>query len=48
MAGVYRPPSTNADYDHKLAESIEHAYLLNMETILTGDFNLDYFQKDLN
>lgn len=48
MAGVYRPPSVKADYDRKLAENIERAYLLNMETILTGDFNLDYSQKGFN
>ena len=42
------PPSVKADYDHKLAENIERAYLLNMETILMGDFNLNYSQKDFN
>ncbi|KAL9968992.1 hypothetical protein ACROYT_G021146, partial [Oculina patagonica] len=48
MAGVYRPPSVKADYDRKLADNIERAYLLNMETILTGDFNLDHSKKDFN
>ena len=36
------------NYDHKLAENNERAYLLNMETILTGEFHLDNYQKDLN
>ena len=35
MAGVYRSPSLKAEYDHRLAENINHACLLNMETILT-------------
>ena len=48
MAGVYHPPSVKADYDHKFAENNEQVYLLNMETILTGEFNLDYYQKDFN
>ena len=50
MASVYHPPSNKTDYDHKRAKNNERAYLLNnyLETILTGDFNLDYSQKNLN
>lgn len=49
MASVYHPPSNKTDYDHKRAKNNERAYLLNnyLETILTGDFNLDYSQKNL-
>lgn len=49
MASVYHPPSNKTDYDHKRAKNNDHAYLLNnyLETILTGDFNLDYSQKNL-
>lgn len=41
LAGIYRPPSAKAKYDKSLADNIERAYLLNMETILVGDFNID-------
>jgi len=46
MAGIYRPPNANADLDHRLAENIERACSPNMETILLGDMNLDYLQKE--
>ena len=42
MAGVYRYPDAKVDYDRQLAENIERVSLLNMETILQGDLNLDY------
>ena len=48
MAGIYHSPSLKAEYDHRLAENIQRAYLLNMETILLGDINLDYLQKEFN
>ena len=48
MAGVYRSPSLRAEYDHRLAENIQRAYLLNMETILLGEMSLDYLQKEFN
>lgn len=47
MAGIYRSPNKNVEYDRRLSENIENAYLLNMETILTGDFNLDFLKKDI-
>ena len=48
MAGVYRSPSLKAEYDHRLADNLQRAYLLNMETILLGDMSLDYLQKEFN
>ena len=48
MAGVYRSPSLKAEYDHRQAENIQRAYLLNMEAILLGDMSLDYLQKEFN
>ena len=42
MAGVYRFPDAKADYDRQLTENIERVLLLNMETILQREFNLDY------
>ena len=48
MAGVYRSPSLKAEYDHRLAENINQTCLLNMETILLGDMNLDYLEKEFN
>ena len=40
-AGVYRPPSNNAEQDKMLGINIENAYLLNKEMILLGDFNVN-------
>jgi len=48
MAGVYRSPILKAEYYHRLAENINHACLLNMETILLGDMDFDYLQKEFN
>lgn len=48
MAGVYRSLRPKAEYDNRLAENIQRAYFLNMETILLGDMNLDYLQKEFN
>lgn len=39
-------PSVKTEYDHRLAGNIGHAYSLNMETIMLGDMNFDYFQKE--
>ena len=41
---IYRPPSYNKDMDLKLQRNLEAVYPLNKETILIGDFNLDYFK----
>ena len=48
MAGVHRSRSLKVEYDHRLAENIQRAYLLNMETILLGDMSLDYLQKEFS
>ena len=42
VAGVYRRPSYRIDDDKKLAKNFENASLMNKETILLGDFNVDY------
>ena len=42
IAGVYRPPSYKVDDDKRLGKNIERVYLLDMEMILLGDFNVDY------
>ena len=41
-AGVYRPPSNNAEQDKMLGINIESAYLINKEMILLGDFNVNF------
>ena len=41
MAAIYRPPNVKCEVDKKLAENIERVHMLNRETILTGDFNID-------
>ena len=42
FAGIYRPPNVNADYDNRLGKNIENVHLLNLETILLGDLNIDF------
>ena len=41
LAGIYRPPSSTRANDIALENNIEKADLLNEETILIGDFNID-------
>ena len=41
MAGIYRPPNIKSELDIKLVDNIERAHLLNSETILIGDFNIN-------
>ena len=48
FGGVYRPPNSNTHHDIKLADNIEKAYLLNLETIVLGDFNIDYLKPESN
>ena len=49
MAGIYRPPNTKAELDIKLVDNFERVHLLNSETILIGDFNINtldnYYKK---
>ena len=42
MTDVYHSPNVKAEYDCKLAENTEHASLLNVETILLEEMNLDW------
>ena len=42
LSSIYRPPSYSKNHDQKLEANIENAYLLNKETILLGDFNIDF------
>ena len=49
LVGVlYRPNSSNVDVDIRIEKNIENVYLQNRETILMGDFNLNYFNKAYN
>ena len=41
-------PSTEFYHDIKLADNIEQADPLNLETIVLGDFNIDYLKSDWN
>ena len=41
---IYRPPSCDKDMDLKLQQNLEAVYPLKKETILIGDFNMDYFK----
>ena len=45
VAGIYRPPSAKAQDDKNIGKNIENVHLLNRETILLGDFNIDYLNK---
>ncbi len=42
MAAIYRPPNVKCEVDKKLAENIERVHVLNCETFLIGDFNIDW------
>ena len=50
FGGVYRPPSIKVAANKRLGKNIENVNLLNKETILLGDINIDFlctmkFQK---
>ena len=50
IGGVYRSPSFRVADDKRLGKNIENVHLLNKETILFGDINIDFlctmkFQK---
>lgn len=42
FAGIYRPPSTNLSEDEAIENMLELVYLLNLETIITGDININF------
>jgi len=45
ISGIYRPPTHLLADDIRLEGNIEQAYLLNKETILLGDFNIDTLNR---
>ena len=47
IGAFYRPPSTSKEIDSMIELNIETAYLRNCETILVGDINVDYLDKNL-
>ena len=42
VGALYRPPSSNVDIHLRIEKNIENAYLQNRETIIVGDFNINY------
>ena len=42
LGSFYRPPSSKKDDDIKIEELIERVHLLNKETIIVSDINIDY------
>ena len=47
FAGVYRRPAYLKDDDELLEKNIESAYLLNLETIISGDTNVNYLEPQV-
>jgi len=45
ISGIYHPPSYSSADDTCLEANIEQAYLLNKETVLLGDFNIDALNR---
>ena len=45
LGGIYRPANTGKDSDSKLGMNFESVSLLNLETIILGDFNIDYLDN---
>ena len=48
ILSLYRPPSSNVDIDPRIEKNIENAYLQNRETIIVGDFNINYLDHTYN
>ena len=48
LGGIYRPPNSVKIFDSKLGMNFENVSLLNLETIIVGDFNIDYLSNDYN
>ena len=48
VGALYRPPSSNEDIDSRIEKNIENAYLQNRETIIVGDFNINYLNHAYN
>lgn len=45
IGSIYRPPSYLKDNDAKLEANIEKVHLLNKETIILSDINIDFLRK---
>ena len=48
VGALYRLPSSNEDIDSRIEKNIENAYLQNRETIIVGDFNINYLNHAYN
>ena len=48
LGGIYRPPNSVKIFDCKLGMNFESVSLLNLETIIVGDLNIDYLSNDYN
>ena len=48
VGALYRLPSSNVDIDTRIVKNIENAYLQNRETIIVGDFNINYLDHAYN
>lgn len=48
VRALYRPPSSNVDIDSRIEKNIENVYLQNRETIIVGDFNINYLDHAYN
>ena len=44
LGAVYRPPSSNIESDRRIEANIETAYIMNKETHILGDFNIDFLK----
>ena len=44
IGAVYRPPLFRGADDKRLGKNIENVHLLNKETILLGDINIDFLR----
>ena len=44
IGAVYRPPLFRGVDDKRLGKNIENVHLLNKETILLGDINIDFLR----
>ena len=48
LGGIYRPPNSVKIFESKLGMNFENVSLLNLETIIVGDFNIDYLSNGYN
>lgn len=48
VGALYRPSSSIVDIDSRIEKNIENPYLQNRETIIVGDFNINYLDHAYN